>query len=95
MLKFFEIYGNSMSPSLRKGELVLVLKYPFSKFLIKKNKIAIFKSKNKIFIKRIKNIDKNNKKLRLKGDNPFSISEEEIGDISFRELIGIVIKIIK
>lgn len=93
MLKIIKVTGDSMLNKYKNGDFVLILKSPFFKYFLKKERDVVFKKEPYgIMIKSISNIDMENKTLDLKGLNEKSISRELLKKIPYRDIIGIVIK---
>ncbi len=90
LLGFLKVTGHSMLPSLNPGDIVLVSTLPYFFSKPKKNDIVVFKTKNTLFIKRIKNIEKG--KIDIEGDN--KNDSLPIGFITKKDIIGkVVVKI--
>ncbi|PID67184.1 MAG: hypothetical protein CR959_01475 [Fusobacteriales bacterium] len=93
MLKIIKITGDSMLNKYKNGDFVLILKSPFFKYLLKKERdVVFFKEPYGIMIKSIDKIDEKNQTLDLKGLNEKSISKELLKNIPYGDVLGVVIK---
>ncbi|PIE46819.1 MAG: hypothetical protein CSA42_06550 [Gammaproteobacteria bacterium] len=103
-IKLFKVRGHSMFPNFLPDSFVLVIKYPWQQFkvgdvvLVKHEKygkmikricsMITSKSNSKIGLNRCK-------KITLRGDNPQSVTTEQMGQIDSTHIIGKVIYQIK
>lgn len=79
-----------MLPTLSPGDIVLVTTLPYFFSNPKKNDIVVFKTQNKLFIKRITKVEK--EKIYVEGDNKGD--SLKINFITRKEIIGkVIIKI--
>lgn len=88
LISKFKITGHSMEPTLKQNELIIISSIPYLFKNPRINDIVAIKSKeNKIFIKRIKKITKNN--YIVLGDNKNdSFDSRNFGPIKKEEIIG-------
>jgi nickel-type superoxide dismutase maturation protease len=85
------VYGDSMLPTLKAGDIVFFKKYKKNKSILKNRQIVIFNHpiKNKKLIKRINSVNQNN--VDVIGDNiEFSDDSNKFGLIKNEKIIGIV-----
>lgn len=76
-----------MEPQFKNGDKILASFLPFIIKNPKVNDIVVFEYKNKVFIKRIKQIE--NKKYFVQGDNNNdSIDSRNFGGISKNQILG-------
>lgn len=79
-----------MEPSILDGQKILMSNIPYFWRNPRVGDIVAFKFKDKIFVKRIKSIDKG--KYFLEGDNKKdSLDSNKLGDISRRNILGKII----
>lgn len=79
-----------MSPLYFEKQKVLGITKWFN-FQLKTGRDIVFKNQDKVMIKRIANVDKKNKTLRVKGLNLMSVNSEKIGDVAFKDILAVVI----
>ena len=85
------VTGESMLPHYREGDFLFVTRF-FKPFFLKLAKDIIFThSEFGLLLKRVIQIDKSRKILRVYGTGENSINSEEIGDVSFDQVEGVVI----
>ena len=85
------VYGDSMLPTLKAGDIVFFKKYKKNKSILKNRQIVIFNHpiKNKNLIKRINSVNQNN--VEVIGDNiEFSEDSNKFGLVNKEKIIGIV-----
>ena len=85
------VYGDSMLPTLKAGDIVFFKKYKKNKSILKNRQIVIFNHplKNKKLIKRINSVNQND--IEVLGDNiEFSEDSNKFGLINNEKIIGIV-----
>jgi signal peptidase I len=85
------VYGDSMLPTLKAGDIVFFKKYKKNKSILKNRQIVIFNHpiKNKNLIKRINSVNQNY--VEVIGDNiEFSEDSNKFGLINNEKIIGIV-----
>ena len=93
LLARFRIYGHSMEPIIKNGDVVLlsVIPYLFSKPKTSNIVAFIDKKSKKFFIKRINKINRD--KFFVKGDNEEdSLDSRKFGWIEKKEIVGKVIR---
>lgn len=88
MLKILKIKGNSMEPLLKDGDFVFATRFPSLHLYLKVGKVVIFRFKDEIYVKQIAVIKEN--AVRVEGLHPFSMTQAEFGDISFKDIVGVV-----
>lgn len=87
----FKVLGHSMEPTIRSGQTVLVswIPYLFSKPKLE-DVIALWERDEKVLIKRISKIDKD--EYFVKGDNKIdSLDSKDFGWIGRKKIVGKVI----
>lgn len=85
MFKVRKVTGGSMLPVLRHGDYVFLLKWR-----IKKGDIVVVNHPHfGDIIKRVKSIE--NAKITLSGDNSSSVNSDQIGEVSYENLLGKVL----
>ncbi len=90
LLAKFKITGHSMEPNLLNNQVVLVSSIPLIFLKPRVGDVAVFKYKNKTYIKRITKI--NSYKYFLEGDNKKDSSDsKKFGWINKKDIIGKVI----
>ena len=90
LLGKFKITGHSMEPFLFNSQTVLASSIPFIFSKPKIGDVTVFKNNKKVFIKRIKKINKS--KYFLIGDNKKdSLDSKNIGWISKQQILGTVV----
>ena len=90
----FRIYGHSMSPFLKDGDLIIISYIPFLFKKPKINEVIAISYNRKIIIKRIKQIQEN--KYFLEGDNKKdSFDSRNFGSIKKSDILGKIIYISK
>ncbi|MBG56529.1 MAG: hypothetical protein CL935_05350 [Deltaproteobacteria bacterium] len=91
--KFLKVKGISMYPLIPEHSYILV--YEFCKFFIQEKKIFIFQHKNLgLLVKKLTKID-NEENLWFESLNENGLSTSQIGPINKKDLVGIVLHIIK
>lgn len=88
----FTVVGKSMEPTIREGSTVLVLRFFFHFFPLKKNQLVVAKhpSSGRLLLKRIKQVEA--RKVFLLGDNKESSTDSRaFGWVDRRHLMGSVL----
>ena len=93
LLSRFIINGHSMEPTIKNDQTVFVSKIPYLFFKPKVGDVVGFRQSDKVFIKRIFQI--NEEKYFLKGDNEDdSWDSRRFGWIARKDIVGkVIIKI--
>lgn len=90
LLKILVVHGHSMQPLIIDNEKVLTSSIPYFFSKPKENDIVAFNYKNKIFIKKIKDIKDG--KYFLEGENKDdSLDSKKIGWIERKNILGKII----
>ncbi len=93
MIELLKIEGDSMSPSISSEDYVMILKHPFCSFLLRKGRIGVFESTSYgTILKRIVRVERSAKVLWAESINASGVTSEQIGDIPFSRIRGVVIK---
>ncbi len=81
-----------MSPEFHTGDYVLISSLPLMLGLVRKGSALVFNTeKYGLLIKHVSRIDRETGRIYFKGTNPLSLSEEEIGAINRKDILGSVI----
>lgn len=90
LLSLLRIHGHSMQPSILEGQKVLASSFPYLFSKPKKNDIVVFKTGNKVFVKRISSISGD--KYFLTGDNKGdSLDSRKLGEIDRENILAKII----
>jgi nickel-type superoxide dismutase maturation protease len=92
MLQIIKITGDSLLPTYRQGDFVLISKIPFWLNSIKAGDVVVFR--HPVFglmIKRVKNVSTDQNSYFVIGTHPDSIDSRQFGAISRHDLLGKVI----
>ncbi|MBO1254260.1 hypothetical protein J3L16_01020 [Alteromonas sp. 5E99-2] len=82
-----------MTPTYSEGDYIVVAKWPFMKTL-KGDAVVVNHPSYGVIVKRVREIIKP-QSLLLQGDNPQSVSSEQMGLVDKHALIGKVIAVFK
>lgn len=77
----FVIHSDSMSPTLQKGDTILVFKLPFYQIKVTTNDIIIFNVYNKSFVKRVVAIEYD--EVVIKNGSIFINQKENISSVKY------------
>lgn len=93
MLKILKVTGNSLSPFFLPGDYVLVWRAPTRYPKLNEGDIVVFRHiEYGVMIKRVKKNLPENAALLVEGTHPESISSLKIGEVSYQDIIGKVIR---
>lgn len=90
LLFLFRVSGHSMEPTLKEGQILFASLLPYLFFKPKVGDVVVFKDEGKVFIKRIKKLER--EKYFLTGDNKSdSLDSRKIGWIDRENILGKVL----
>ena len=96
MFKILKVTGSSLSPFFLPDDYILARKAPRHYPKLTKGDTVVFRHiQYGVMIKRVISNDPVNKILRVEGTHPDSVSTEKIGDVSYQDLLGKVIRRIR
>lgn len=94
LLRKFKILGHSMEPAFKNGDIVIASNIPYIFRKPKVKDVIAALVKEKIYIKRVKNI--NNGKYFIEGDNKRdSIDSKKLGSINKKQILGKIVYKVK
>lgn len=92
MIRFLKVTGESLSPSYRDGDFVLINKIPFFLKKIKKGDIIVFDHKTYgTMIKKVERIAQDTGEIYVIGTHVHSLDSRQFGPIHKDAVIGKVI----
>lgn len=93
MLRIIRVAGSSMAPRFMPDDYVMTASRAVRKNRLNQGDICVFKTKRYgTMIKRIASCDNNRRIAFFEGENPMSITTEEIGAVPYGQIAGVVIK---
>jgi len=89
--KILRVSGQSMQPDYNDGDYIVISPW-FIQWFTKEGKDIVFMhDKLGHLVKRVMRVDKLNKTVSVYGTGPESTTGEEIGNIPFKNIFGLVI----
>ena len=89
MIKIIKVTGESLSPSYKEGDFVLVLKIPFILNTIRQGDVVVFRhSSYGLMIKRVERLSPDGEQVYVIGTRPDSTDSRKFGPVHKRCLIG-------
>jgi len=92
MFRLIKVTGESLSPSYREGDYVVVTTIPFLLRRVKAGDRIVFQNElYGLMIKQVKEIDYEEGKVYVVGSHPYSVDSRHFGAIERQDVTGKVI----
>jgi nickel-type superoxide dismutase maturation protease len=92
MIRFIKVTGDSLYPTFRQGDFVLISKIPFRFKKLKEGDVIVFEQPiYGVMIKRISQVFEGGKLFYVLGTDEFSVDSRQFGSVRLEALLGKVI----
>jgi signal peptidase I len=95
-LRIFRVQGNSLHPEYHSGDFLLISRIPIQLNLAHTGSLVVFKQPGYgVLVKRIERISADRQNFWVCGSSPGSVDSRVFGEVSKKDLLGVVICSIK